>query len=155
MVYRGPEADYKSSDSGSEIRRGRAIAVNDLWMSLLQVRSDVVHAAGLVMAVCVTIHVLLRKREVATAAGWIGFAWFAPIAGSIIYLLFGVNRVRRRARQDRPAAQQPDEHSEFLSVGGERLRMLQRGIGRITGFPLVPGNIVSIYEAGDEAYPPM
>ncbi len=132
-----------------------ARAVNDIWISLLQVRSDVVHAAGLVMAVCVTIHVLLRKREVATAAGWIGFAWFAPIAGSIIYLLFGVNRVRRRARQDRPAGDQPDDASEFLSIGDDRLHMLQRGIGRITGFPLVPGNTVSIYEAGDEAYPPM
>jgi cardiolipin synthase len=33
--------------------------------------------------------------------------------------------------------------------------MLQRGIGRITGCPVVPGNSLQIYDAGDEAYPPM
>jgi cardiolipin synthase len=129
--------------------------VNDLWISLLQVRSDIVYVTGLVIAVCITVHVLLRKREVATAAGWIGLAWFAPIVGGIIYLLFGVNRVRRRARQDRPPSDQPDEQAEFLPIGDQRLHMLQRGIFRITGHPLVPGNTVQIYDAGDEGYPPM
>ena len=75
--------------------------------------------------------------------------------GGVIYLLFGVNRVRRRARQDRPPSDHLDDAAELLPIGQEPLHMLQRGIGRITGRPVVPGNTVQIYDAGDEAYPPM
>jgi cardiolipin synthase len=147
--------DGHFSKGGFDARRAGTGRVNDLWISLLQVRSDLVYAAGLVIALCVTVHVLLRKREVATAAGWIGLAWFAPITGGIIYFLFGVNRVRRRARQDRPPSDASDEDPELTPIGDERLHMLQRGIGRITGRPIVPGNAVQVYDAGDEAYPQM
>ena len=78
--------------------------MNDLWASLARVRADVVFAVGLVLAALVTLHVLLRKREVASSAGWIGFAWFAPVVGSVSYFLFGVNRVQRRARRLRVPA---------------------------------------------------
>ena len=51
----------------------------------------------LLLAVGVTTHVLLYKREINTSAAWIGLAWLAPILGSVLYLLLGINRVRRRA----------------------------------------------------------
>ena len=53
--------------------------------------------AHLVLAVGVTSHVLLYKRETNTSAAWIGLAWLAPFLGSVLYLLLGINRVRRRA----------------------------------------------------------
>jgi cardiolipin synthase len=70
-------------------------------------------------------------------------------------LVLGVNRVRRRARQGRPRRDPPDDPSEFLPIGDERVHMLQRGVGRITGRPVTAGNTVQIYSGGDEAYPPM
>src|ERR1700712_3445486 len=76
--------------------------MNDIWRDLLHARADVTLAVGFVLAVAVTIHILLSKREVASAVGWIGLVWFAPILGAISYLMFGVNRVRRRARLLRP-----------------------------------------------------
>ncbi len=39
------------------------------------------------LAVGVTAHVLLYKREINTSAAWIGLAWLAPILGSVLYLL--------------------------------------------------------------------
>ena len=128
--------------------------MNDIWISLLQVRSELVYAAGLLIAIAVTAHVLLRKREVATAAAWIGLVWFAPISGAVLYLMFGVNRVRRRARQNRPLGDRRNA-PEFVPQGEGELGPLQRGIGRITGRKLVSGNTVQIYDTGDEAYPPM
>src|SRR6266700_5667171 len=61
-------------------------------------RGDVVvPLIHLALAAGVTIHVLLTKREAGSSMAWIGLAWLAPILGSVIYLLLGINRVRRRA----------------------------------------------------------
>ncbi len=129
--------------------------MNELWTSLARVRADVVFAVGLVLAILVTLHVLLRKREVASAAGWIGFAWFAPIFGSVSYFLFGVNRVQRRARRLRPSDRRGGHAAWPSPTEDDHLDPLDRGIGRITGRAVVPGNAVQIYRDGDEAYPAM
>ncbi len=130
--------------------------MNDIWRNLLHVREDVTLAIGLVLAICTTLHILLTKREVASAVGWIGLVWFAPILGAISYLLFGVNRVRRRARMLRP----PDVDADSVAVGEppnapKGLDALGRGIFRITGRVLLAGTQVTVYQDGDTAYPPM
>jgi cardiolipin synthase len=130
--------------------------VNDVWYLLLRVRTDVTVAIGFVLASCVTVHVLLRKREVASAVGWIGLAWFAPITGAVSYALFGVNRVRRRARRMRPRdGQGVRAASRPAPAQNEPFEALRRGVGKLTHHPLLPGNRVTIYQDGDEAYPAM
>ena len=130
--------------------------MNDIWRDLLHARADVTLAVGLALAIGVTIHILLTKREVASAVGWIGLVWFAPILGAITYLMFGVNRVRRRARLLRPPEPDADTPSGQADAGvGDDLGPLERGIGHITGRPLLPGTVVQAYQNGDEAYPPM
>ena len=49
------------------------------------------------LSVIVTIDVLLKKSDVRGALGWIGLVWLAPILGSLLYYVFGINRVTRRA----------------------------------------------------------
>ena len=128
--------------------------MNQIWQSTVHLRSDVMLAAGLAIALMVTVHVLLRKHEVASAVGWIGLAWFAPITGGLAYFVFGVNRVQRRARRLRPqdARRLP---AAGPSGGDDHLDPLKRGVGQITARPSLPGNTVQIYDNGDEAYPPM
>jgi cardiolipin synthase len=134
--------------------------MNDLWPYWLHVRADVVFVVGLLLAAIVTMHVLLSKREVASAAGWIGLAWFAPIIGSVSYFMFGVNRVQRRARGLRSSGDRAsgrfNGHAAWPSPSDDdHLDPLDRGVGRITGRAILPGNAIQIYEDGDEAYPPM
>ena len=43
--------------------------MNDVWLRLFHARADVTLAIGLVLAVCATLHILLSKREVASAVG--------------------------------------------------------------------------------------
>ena len=131
--------------------------MNDIWRDLLHLRADVTAAIGLVLAIGATVHILLRKREVASAVGWIGLVWFAPILGAISYALFGVNRVRSRARQLRLTDDDPDGAAAVPYSRGEAEGMdpLGRGIGHITGRPLLTGTQVTIYQNGDAAYPPM
>lgn len=131
--------------------------MNQLLGLVPAVRADLLLGAGLLIAIAVTIHVLLRKREVGSAVGWIGLAWFAPVTGGISYFLFGVNRVQRRALQLRGIERRRTGRGEWpVPEGGDdHLEPLERGIGRITGRATTSGNRVVIYNDGDEAYPPM
>lgn len=130
--------------------------MNGIWIDLLHLRADVTLVVGFVLAVSVTIHILLSKREVASAAGWIGLVWFAPVLGALAYVVLGVNRVRRRAQKMRPqdgdAANPP---ATVTASVGHDLDPLSRGIGRLTGLALHAGTRVQPYHNGDAAYPPM
>ena len=130
--------------------------MNDLWLSFLRFRTDIFVPIGLLIAMAVSVHVLLRKREVASSVGWIGFAFFAPIMGVVSYFIFGINRVQRRARRLRPQDRKQTGRGAWPSPGDDdHLDPLERGIGRITGRPTVAGNRIRVLHNGDEAYPPM
>ena len=56
------------------------------------------------VALVASAHAILYKRDVRAAIGWTGLIWLAPIAGSLLYWLLGINRIRRRAvRLEHPA----------------------------------------------------
>ncbi|MBS0561859.1 MAG: PLDc N-terminal domain-containing protein [Proteobacteria bacterium] len=130
--------------------------MNDIWESWLHVRHDVTLVFGLVLAVLTTIHVLMNKREVASSVGWIGLVWFAPILGAVLYLMFGINRVRRRARRpDGPAVPALGGNAGAQEPADRGFAMLVGSVAEITGRPLTHGNTVRMFRDGDAAYPPM
>jgi cardiolipin synthase len=110
----------------------------------------------LVSAAGVTIHVLLTKREAGSSVAWIGLAWLAPFLGSVLYLLLGINRVRRRAltlRRPRPVIR--TSKSARDAQRDDHLAPLERAGLRITGRPVEDGNDICILRNGDDAYPQM
>ncbi|HET6161326.1 MAG TPA: phospholipase D-like domain-containing protein [Dongiaceae bacterium] len=110
------------------------------------------------LAGSVTVHVLERKRDVAASIAWIGLAWLSPIIGSALYLLFGVNRVQRRAfRAGRRhgTAWMGEDPATFLNPRHDHFAPLERAIGVLTGRPPRLGNNVQMLRNGDEAYPLM
>jgi cardiolipin synthase A/B len=112
--------------------------------------------AHLVLAIGVTTHVLLYKREINTSAAWIGLAWLAPILGSVLYLLLGINRVRRRAMSLRGRRSTDLADEAALEYGrDDHLAYLERAGHRITNRPAEKGNSIAILRNGDEAYPMM
>ena len=118
--------------------------------------SVVVPLIHLALAVGVTIHVLLTKREAGSSVSWIGLAWLAPILGSVLYLLLGINRVRRRAlnlRRPRPVARTAKSTRE--AQRDDHLAALERAGRRITERPTEDGNDIHILRNGDNAYPKM
>ncbi|HEX2942494.1 MAG TPA: phospholipase D-like domain-containing protein, partial [Rhodopila sp.] len=129
--------------------------MTDLWFDILHVRADLTLIVGLLLAVAITIHVLLRKREVASAVGWIGLVWFAPFLGAVTYAVFGINRVRRRARKARMPEGARGMSAAVSSEVGSELAPLGRGVGRITEMPLLKGTSIEVFHNGDQAYPPM
>ncbi len=131
--------------------------MTDFLPTLLNMRHAIFFPLGLFLAICVTLHVLLRKREVATAVGWIGLAWFAPFTGAAAYYVLGVNRVQRRARRLRPGAGGPSAPASATTEpdGDTHLAALGVGNGRVSGRPLLAGNTIAVFQNGDEGYPAM
>lgn len=103
----------------------------------------------------VTLHVLLRRRQPASAAAWIGLAWLAPFVGAALYAALGVNRIERRAlRMHRRQMEAPGQPA-CSAIRPVHLVPLSRAAARLTGRPLLAGNEVTALENGDEAYPAM
>ena len=70
------------------------LVIPSTWLAGQSFVAAVVHV---LIAVAVTVHTLINKRDVPAAIGWIGMAWLAPVVGALLYVGFGINRVKRRA----------------------------------------------------------
>lgn len=115
-------------------------------------------AAGLylVLAAIVTVDILLKKSDVRAALGWIGAVWLAPIFGSLLYYLFGINRVTRRAlRLGRLDSALARGESVTCPDAAANITLLSAVSQKITQSPLCGGNALKMLEGGDEAYPEM
>src|SRR4030095_4265763 len=49
------------------------------------------------IAIVASAHAILYKRDSRAAVYWVGLIFLVPVGGALLYLLFGVNRIRRRA----------------------------------------------------------
>ena len=113
----------------------------------------------LLLHTVVTIHILLFKEDVKSAIGWIGLVWMAPIAGSIVYILFGINRIHRKAlvlSTRRPIKKLIEKLNTktLSSLSPSFLQFLKLGYHvHPQNFSL--GNTVIPFENGDDAYPAM
>lgn len=126
-----------------------------MFATLTPMYAVTVTALHLVLAAAVTVHALNTKRDPGSAVAWIGLAWLSPVIGSVLYMLLGVNRVRRRARTLRPPdgsdASAPAAHGER----SDHFAPLANAALRITGRPIAPGNTFEVFSNGDAAYPRM
>jgi cardiolipin synthase len=118
--------------------------------------ATVLSALHLLLAAGVTGHILVHKRDPGSAVAWIGIAWLSPVLGSLLYVLLGVNRVRRRALTMLvPRAAVPLAGSSGKASEDDYLAPLEYSAERITGRPAKSGNAIGILHNGDEAYPQM
>lgn len=118
-------------------------------------------AAGfeIMAALLASIHAVLHKRDTRAATVWIGLVWLLPILGPILYVMLGVNRIRRRAillgvhkTLTRPV---PEDFGEPEDAGVEHLKMLARVVSRVVSQPLESGNRIEPLANGDQAFPAM
>lgn len=121
--------------------------------------------AQVIVAVIASGHVILRKRDVRAAIGWVGLIWFVPFGGALLYLLFGINRIRRRAADlrgprpaGRPSRSEPVAAARLPALLPETARHLV-AFGqlhdRINDAPLTEGNRIAAFTRGGDAYAAM
>ncbi|MEX0958663.1 MAG: cardiolipin synthase [Burkholderiales bacterium] len=130
---------------------------------ILAALTPVVHIVG---AIAVTIDAVLRKRQVPAVIGWVGLAWLAPIVGSMFYLAFGINRIKRSASALKlaaawelssvPAALRSEAlRSEDFAARHPAFAGLSFLGQRLTGNTLLSGNAIEPLIDGNQAYPAM
>jgi cardiolipin synthase len=119
-----------------------------------------VAAVIVVLVIITSAHAAMYKRDVRAAAAWVGLIWLSPGVGAALYLLIGINRIRRRAARlrERPAAQGPPdtEGAETCAIDeAPHLAPLLTLVSRVSRFPLTAGNTIDVLRGGDEAFPHM
>jgi cardiolipin synthase len=118
-------------------------------------------AAGfdLLASLLASVHALLHKRDTRAATLWICFIWLMPVAGPLLYLALGVNRIRRRALElgvhKTTGHRIPENLGEPEHEGSEHLKLLARVVSRVVSRPLTSGNHVHPLVNGDAAFPAM
>jgi cardiolipin synthase A/B len=139
-------------------------------MDLLELFSQIWQylVAGLTLLISIGCsgHAVLQKRDPRAAILWVGVIWLVPLIGGVLYLMFGVNRIRRiamelRGKLDRYAAPTSAEPysakaaENWLPREAEHLHSLVELVERVVSHPLLPGNQVAPLINGDQAYPAM
>jgi len=139
-------------------------------MNVLERLSDYwPHIAGslsfLVMIVA-SGHAIVYKRDARSAVAWTGIILLTPLIGAILYFMFGINRIRRKAsylRGDlgrvappRPGLEAgPHDLARALPPEARHLEPLGRFVRKLTDRPLLLGNRLEPLRNGDAAYPAM
>lgn len=135
-------------------------SVNLAWIALA------LH--GVLSLISVT-HALVYKRDPRAALGWIAVCIAYPIIGPLFYYLFGINRVKTRARKLKGAPDVPlfgseraefEEFTDFLSSPyppsslhiDPKLHPLARASFAVTRRPLLSGNMINAFFTGESAY---
>ncbi|MFK7992678.1 MAG: cardiolipin synthase [Granulosicoccus sp.] len=117
-------------------------------------------AIYLLLAVWAGFHVILNKRNEASAFSWLGIIVLAPLIGALLYWFFGINRIRRRAQAEladhTSAATQRDESLcvPMQSLPASWQARMQFGAG-VHDAPYLADNALQPLRNGDEAYPEM
>jgi cardiolipin synthase len=138
------------------------LVFSDLWPFIIAA----IQAAAVLGTVA---HAMLTKGDSKAAAGWVGFILFVPFLGWLIYLIFGVNRIQRRAvvlRGNRRHVFHALPSRGEIEVSGStilperaaktpELAALARFSHKLLDESFDPGNAIHILENGDEAYPAM
>jgi cardiolipin synthase len=122
-----------------------AFELLDTWFVLL---------LSLSCAVFASFHALLTKPDPRSAFGWIAMCWLFPLGGAILYGLFGINRVRVRAKQLR------GDRANTTPTASTRLQAppadhLMRIGDAVTQWSRMSGNTLEALENGENAFPKM
>jgi cardiolipin synthase A/B len=121
---------------------------------------------SLLLSILASGHAVLYKRDSRSAIAWVGFVWLVPLVGPVLYFMFAVNRVRRRAsllrsnleryraQLSKPECSPEDLHRHLPGHTGH-MQMLARVMEKVVRRPLLPGNRIEPLINGDEAFPAM
>lgn len=121
---------------------------------------SLVGAIYLVLAIWAGLHVILNKRNEASAFSWLGIIVLAPLIGALLYWFFGINRIRRRAQAEladhTSVATQRDKQlcvpMETLPTSWQELMHFGSGVHDA---PYLANNALTPLLNGDAAYPQM
>jgi len=105
------------------------------------VSAALVAVVGFAAATLAATHAILHKRRPQSAFGWIAVCFTLPLAGPLLYYLFGINRVKTRAKK-LLADNTPLCPTDFVGTPPPQLAPLAKLGAAVTDWPLTAGNRV-------------
>ncbi|MFD1746264.1 cardiolipin synthase [Rhizobium helianthi] len=125
----------------------------------------IVFVLSVVMGATAAVHVAMTKEEVRSAVGWVGVILLSPIIGALLYLIAGINRIRRSVVYNRRMLRQGGalahldlydaEDPMVASHFGRRFLAMKTLGDRVTRHQLMSGNDIQLLDGGDAAYEAM
>ena len=109
----------------------------------------------IMMAVLASGHALLNKADSRGAFGWIALCIILPLAGPILYLIFGINRVNSAARRHYITKLSKDSTDTITEPAGTDFRPLSMVGENVVKKGLSSCDEVMVLQNGEEIYPAM
>lgn len=109
----------------------------------------------LISALLTAGHALLHKQDSKAAFGWIALCIILPVAGPILYLLFGINRVRSKAQRNYTTKMNRDALDTLSMPPGKDFSPHAMIGQRLTRKGLTSCREIKVYENGETLYPAM
>lgn len=134
------------------------------WEQIHLLVAAIVVALVAAISLASAAHVLLYKRDPRAALGWISLCLTLPVFGALLYAIFGINRLRRRALDWKQGGRRLTATGAFGAAGRiapplggavPPLEELRRVADRVTHRPIVAGNRLEPLINGEAAYPAM
>jgi len=110
---------------------------------------------ALAMAATAAIHALMTKRDSTSALAWVAVSIALPYVGALLYLVFGINRIREAARESYQASSPVDESEAISEPAGTLLRPRSMVGESVTDIGLRSCDSIDILENGEGSYPAM
>jgi len=125
----------------------------------------IVALASGVIGITAAIHAAMTKEDPRAAIAWVGVILLSPFIGAGLYLLAGINRIRRvsignkrfraESRHHRSVKRGGKNESTRLVPAEPRFESMKVLGDRVSPFPLTGGNRIEPLVGGDAAYPEM
>lgn len=141
-----------------------AAAVQALWILLLvkwlSPYAAYITLALSVAAVLLVLFIIIKRDETAYKILWLLVILTVPVAGALLYLLFGNRRTARPLRKRLRRVQEAGQPAP-LPCGGtpfegeKRMEQTVRWLEHKTGYPLMRAEDIRYYPLGDAMYPDM
>lgn len=112
------------------------------------------------VGIAAAIHAAMTKDDVRAAIGWVGIILLSPILGTFIYLVAGINRIRRSSIGTKRMLLESYRQSgaparPLLLPRQSRLVALRKLGDNISPFPMTDDNAIELLDGGDATYPAM
>ncbi len=125
------------------------------WPHILLVLSVVASAVA-------ATHAAMTKEDVRAAIAWVGVILFSPFFGAFLYLIAGINRIRKVRVFARRAHTLYDQEiidkvlvHDVTVVSGPQFASLKTLGDQVSDFKVLGANQIKMLNGGDETYPAM
>lgn len=117
---------------------------------------------SIVASTVAAVHAAMTKQDVRAAIAWVGVILFSPLLGAFLYLVAGINRIRKSRLSARRAHTLYDQKlidkvlvHDVVEASGPQFASLKTLGDHISDFKLLGSNQIKLLNGGDETYPAM